>query len=180
MDEINRLRAELSQARGHEAYLEEQVEKDRLLHVMRRRAFLARVNLSARRVAEEQVQFSFIYISVTNAPAVRTEFGHGAAENLMMQAAEVLREEVEPGDVVGSLEQFDFGLLLPGTPAGAAQEKAQQLVQALSGRTFIWQGNEVGIHAAYGVTEIAPQDVGDEVVSRAKHECAERQQQAQT
>ena len=174
LDEINRLRAELTHAHGHEAYLEEQAEKDRLLHVMRRRAFLARISLAARRVAEEQVQFSFIYIAIANAGAVRTEFGHGASENLMVQAAEVLREGVEPGDVVGSLEQFDFGVLLPGTPMAAAEAKAQRLVGGLSGRTFIWQGLEVGIQAAFGVAEVAAQDSGDEVITRAKRDREDR------
>lgn len=170
LDEINRLRAELIHAHGHEAYLEEQAEKDRLLHVMRRRAFLARINLAARRVAEEQVQFSFIYIVISNAAAVRTQFGHGAVENLMVQAAAVLRENVEPGDVVGSLEQFDFGVLLPGTPASGAEGTAQKLMQGLSGRTFMWQGAEVTIESAFGVTEVAPLDGGEELITRAKRD----------
>lgn len=170
LDEINRLREELIHAHGHEAYLEEQAEKDRLLHVMRRRAFLARLNLAARRTAEEQVQFSFIYIAITNAGAVRTAFGHGAVENLMMQASEVLREGAEPGDVVGSLEQFDFGVLLTGTPMNQAEDKAHSLVQALSGRSFIWQGQDVRIEAAYGLAQVAGIDTGDEVIARAKRD----------
>ena len=55
LDEINHLRGELARAKGHEAYLEEQAEKDRMLHVMRRRAFMARLALAARRVEEEGV-----------------------------------------------------------------------------------------------------------------------------
>lgn len=174
LDEINSLRAELIHAHGHEAYLEEQAEKDRLLHVMRRRAFLARVGLASRRVAEEQVQFSFVYIKIANAADVRTELGHGAAESLMMQAAEVLRESVQPGDVVGSLEQFDFGVLMPGTPMAAAEDQAQRLVGALNGRTFVWQGTEMGIKGECGVAEIAPQDGDDEVIGRAQRDREER------
>ena len=141
---------------------------------MRRRAFLARIQMASRRVAEEQVQFSFIYIAITNATAMRTEFGHGAAESLMIQAAAVLREGVEPGDVIGSLEQFDFGVLLPGTPRGDAEAKAQHLMDALGGRSFMWQGQEIGIEGAFGVAEVAPQDSDDAVISRAKANRDER------
>ena len=175
LDEINTLRAELAHVRGHEAYLEEQAEKDRLLHVMRRRAFLARINLASRRVAEEHVQFSFIYIAITNAASLRTEFGHGAAESLMVQAAEVLRESVEPGDVVGSLEQFDFGVLMPGTPLVNAELQMGRLSEALNGRTFIWQGHEVQIQAAFGVVEVADSDGDAAVIERAKRDRAERE-----
>lgn len=174
LDEINRLRGELVHAHGHEAYLEEQAEKDRLLHVMRRRAFLARVNMAARRVAEEQVQFSFIYIAIANAGAMRSEFGHGAAESLMVQAAAVLREGVEPGDVIGSLEQFDFGVLLPGTAIAEAEAKARRIVDVLGGRSFMWQGHEIGIQGAFGVAEIAPQDGDDAVIARSKRDREDR------
>ena len=174
LDEINHLRAELIHAHGHEAYLEEQAEKDRLLHVMRRRAFLARVNLGVRRVSEEQVQFSFIYIAIANAASVRSQFGHGAAENLMVQAAAVMREGIEPGEVVGSLEQCDFGVLLPGTPRAEADAKAARLASSLSGRTFMWQGSELGIQVDFGVAEIVAQDSGDEVIDRAKGDRTER------
>lgn len=174
LEEIQHLRQDLLHARSHEAYLEEQAEKDRVLHVMRRRAFMARINLAARHVSEDHVQYCFVYLLVVNAGTVRADFGHGAAEHLMIQTAEVLREEAEPGDVVGSLEQFDFGLLLPGTPHDAAQAKAQHMMQALSGRTFMWQNQSVSIQAAYGLADLAPHDTGDEVIERAKRDLAER------
>lgn len=174
MEEIQHLRAELARAQGHEHYLEEQAEKDRLLHVMRRRAFMARVNLGVQRVTDEQAQFSFIYVAIANASAVRSEFGHGAVETLMVQAAGVLRESMVPGDVVGSLEQFDFGVLLPGTPLAEAIAKAEALVQALKGRSFMWQGQSISIDAVFGVTELAPADSAEEVIDRAKRDRGER------
>ena len=170
LEEINHLRTELVRAHGHEQYLEQQAEKDRQLHVMRRRAFLARVNLGVQRVADEGVQFSFIYIPITNAATVRGQLGHGAVENLMAQAAEVLREHQVPGDVVGSLEQFDFGVLLPGIAPGEAEVKAQGLVAALAGRSFVWQGQSVAIQAAFGVAEIAPGESAEEVLARAQRD----------
>jgi len=135
---------------------------------------LSRLNLAARRVADEQVQFSFIYLVIANAGAVRTNFGHGAAENLMMQAAEVMREAVEPGDVVGSLEQFDFGVLLTGIPMAQAEDKARSLVQSLKGRSFMWQGQDVRIDADFGLAQVASIDSGDEVIARAKRDRDER------
>lgn len=169
-EEIHHLREELMRAHGHEAYLEEQAEKDRLLHVMRRRAFLARLNLAARRVAEERAQFTLVYVAIANAAAVRAEFGHGALESLMMHASEAMREGAEPGDVVGSLEQFDFGVLLPGTPPAAAEAKAQTLLGALAARAFTWQGQSLAARATFGVAEVAPSETGEETIDRAKRD----------
>lgn len=168
LDEINHLRGELFRAKGHEAYLEEQVEKDRVLHVMRRRAFVARVELAARRTAEENVHFAFVYIQITNGAAVRADFGHGAVESLMVQSASALREGAQAGDVVGSLENMDFGLILPGTTLEEGEAKAAHLMAGLLGRSFSWQSHPLGIEASYGDTIISAGDTADEVIERAK------------
>lgn len=175
LDEIQHLRAELVRAKGHEAYLEEQAEKDRMLHVMRRRAFMARLGLAVRRTEEEAVHFSFVYVQVTNAQAVRTGYGHGALESLMQHAADTLREGAEPGDVIGSLENSDFGMILPGTTLEQAEAKASRILSLLSGRTFVWQGESVAIEAAFGDCLLAPGDSGEDVIARAKANMMARQ-----
>ncbi len=171
LDEINRLRAEVMRVHKREAYLQEQAEKDRLLHVLRRRTFLARLNMAARKVGEEQVQFSFIYLKIVNAETVRTRYGQDASENLMMQAAEVLRESASRGDVLGSLEQHDFGVLLPGTPRARARENGRLLVAALRGRSFVWQGRVLGLEVQCGTAEVAPRDTPEDVIARAMRAC---------
>lgn len=168
LQEISHLRTELSRTKGHEAYLEDQAEKDRLLHVMRRRAFMARLTLAVRRAEEDNVPFAFIYIQVQNAAVVRSEFGHGAVDSLMIQASTALREGSEPGDVLGSLENFDFGVILPGISREEGELKAFALVKALNGRSFAWQGQMVSIVANFGNTVIAKDDMADDVVNRAK------------
>ncbi|MEG3618428.1 GGDEF domain-containing protein [Magnetovibrio sp. PR-2] len=168
LDEINTLRGELSRAKGHEAYLEEQAEKDRVLHVMRRRAFVARMALAVRRVDEEDVPFSFLYIQIANAPDIRAAFGVGAEESLMQQAADALREGAETGDVLGSLESHDFGVILPGDTLDAAENKAQSLMASMSGRSFSWQGEMLHVHARFGDTLIGKADSAEEIIQRAK------------
>lgn len=168
LDEINDLRAELVRAKGHEAYLEEQAEKDRLLHVMRRRAFLARLNLVVRRVEDERVLFCFLYVVITNAQSVRTQFGHGAAESLQVQTSDVMRDVLEAGDIVGSLENFDFGIILPATQPLDADQKGRDLINALSAHACPWQGQALSINAEFGMTEVAPGDTPEDIIDRAR------------
>ncbi|MBF0248081.1 MAG: GGDEF domain-containing protein, partial [Alphaproteobacteria bacterium] len=170
LDEINALRGELARAKGHEAYLEEQAEKDRMLHVMRRRAFMARLGLAQRRVEEEGAEFTFLYFSISNAAAVRVEHGHAAVENLMVQASTALREGAEPGDVLGSLENFDFGLISPGTGIQAGIEKAERMQQSMQGRVLAWQGVALSIMVSFGVVAISPDGMPDDVIYNAKED----------
>jgi len=167
LEEINFLKGELAKIRGHEAYLKEQMETDRLLQVLRRRALTGKIILAARRVAEESIPYSFIYITIKNAPAVGMEHGRSAYEEIMAQAAGALREGVEPGDMVGTLENHDFGIVLPGNNAADAEMKAQSLMLALAGRSMVWRGNTITIDADYGIGEIKAGDSIESVLERA-------------
>jgi len=169
--QINQLRAELANAKGHEAYLEEQVEKDRLLHVMRQRAFMSRLSLAVRRVEEESALFCFLYIKIQNALSIRERMGHGAHESLMVHAADVLRERLEPGDIIGSLENSDFGIILPGTSPLDADLKGRNLMADMAAKTFPWQGENVQIFAHYAITEIYAGDGGEQIVVRSRKLC---------
>jgi len=168
LGQINDLRAELISAHGHEAYLEDRVETDRLLHVMRRKAFVARLAMAARRAAEEHTLFCVLYFSIENAAAVRLKLGDGAVENMMIHASEILHKRLETGDIIGSLEHFDFGLVLPGTQPTVAIQKGRHLVADMAAHTFVWQGQSMCIQARFGMTEIAPGDSGDDIIDRAR------------
>ncbi len=179
LEEISFLRAELSRAHGHEAYLEEQAEKDHTLHVMRRRAFLSRLMMCVRRAKDEEIRFAFLYVPIKNAALVRSDFGHGAAEALMVQAAGAIREGVEAGDIIGTLESYDFGLILPGNTIEEAVAKGKALMQSLDGRELVWQTDTLGITAEFGVTEIHEQDSIEEILSRARRNLDGREKETQ-
>ncbi|PHS75031.1 MAG: hypothetical protein COB59_11760, partial [Rhodospirillaceae bacterium] len=168
LGEINALRGQLISAHGHEAYLEEQVEKDRLLQVMRRKAFMARLSLAVRRVEDEHVLFCVLYFCINNVDTVQSQYGSGAVENMMVHASDILREKCEAGDVIGSLDHFDFGIVLPGIDPVHAAQRGHNLVAEMAAHGFSWQGQRLHIQAKFGVTEIAPGDSGDDIIERAK------------
>lgn len=179
LEEISSLRDELSRAHGHEAYLEELAEKDRVLHVMRRAAFLAKMKACVRRLEEEQIRFAFLYVPILNAVQVHSDTSHDASEALMVQAAGALREGVESGDIIGTLEGFDFGVILPGDTVEDAVVKGKALVQSLRGRAMVWESETLGIEAAFGVSEIHRHDSIEEIIGRAERNLAERDKTGQ-
>ena len=167
LEEINFLKGELAKTRNHEAYLAEQMETDRLLHVLRRRALTAKIIFAARRVSEENIPYSFIYIIIKNSSSVGSKYGRNAYEELIVQAASALREGIEPGDIVGTLENHDFGIILPGNNITDAEMKAESLMLSLAGRSMIWQGNTINLQAGYGIGEINAGDSIESVLARA-------------
>lgn len=167
LEEINFLKSELVKSHGHEAYLEEQVEIDIDLHVLRRHALTSKIIQSIGRVSDESAPYSFIFITIKNATAIASEFGRSAYEELIKQAAGALREGVEQGDILGSLENHDFGIILPGNTVADAELKAQSLLLSLGGRKLVWKDSALDIDAGYGITEINAGDNTEDILDRA-------------
>ncbi len=170
LEEINFLKSELAKSHGHEAYLEEQVETDLNLHVLRRRALTSKIIHAVGRVEEENTPYSFIFITIKNAPTTGKEFGRDAYDELIKQAAGALREGVEPGDILGSLRNHDFGIILPGNTVGDAELKAQSLMLSLGGRKLVWKGSALDIDARYGITGINSGDNIENILERSSND----------
>ena len=174
LEEINFLKSELAKSHGHEAYLEEQVETDLNLHVLRRRTLTAKIIQSVGRVSDENAPYAFIFITIKNAPIAGKEFGRDAYDELIKQAAGALREGVEPGDILGSLRNHDFGIILPGNSVAEAELKAQSLMLSLGGRSLVWKGSTLDIDAGYGITEINAGDSIENILERSSSDQLQR------
>ena len=174
LEEINFLKGELAKSHGHEAYLEEQVETDIDLHILRRHALTSKILQSVGRVRDENAPYSFIFITIKNASVTGSEFGRGAYEELIRQSASALREGLEQGDILGSLENHDFGIILPGNTAADAELKAQSLMLSLGGRKFVWEGNALDVDAGYGVAEINVGDNIEDILHKAANDQSQR------
>lgn len=167
LDEVNFLKGELAKAHGHEAYLEEQVETENSLHVLRVRALAAKIVQAVHRVEDENAPYSFIYITIKNGAATSIEFGKNAFDELLVQAAGALNEGIEQGDILGQLENNDFGIILPGNTIADAQLKAESLMLTMAGRKLMWKGATLDIDAGFGLAEIKAGDVIESVRARA-------------
>ncbi|TCS63111.1 GGDEF domain-containing protein [Varunaivibrio sulfuroxidans] len=157
-DEINELRQKLYQSRGHEAYLERQVEEDATLGVLNRRALLGRLARLLAYMAQNGGSASFVYIVMRNVGEIHLVHGHGAASRAMVEAASALKEVLRDGEVLGMLDASGFGVILPTLGAKEARARGEQLARVIAARIFFWNTTPVRLGASYGAYEIAPED----------------------
>jgi PleD family two-component response regulator len=90
-----------------------------------------------------------------------------AAEAAMAHAVAVLGESLRGSDFVGGLEGNDLGIILTVTEEEAAVEKARELVVALAGRPFEWQGGTIHLAAAWGLHSFAAGESVDDILEMA-------------
>lgn len=95
---------------------------------------------------------------------INDEFGHDAGDQVLVQLAEIVRANTRGEDRFSRLGGEEFGLLLPGADAGAAQAAAEKLRLAVE-RDLRCQGRQITI--SLGVAVHQPGESAADWMARA-------------
>ncbi|WEK43546.1 MAG: GGDEF domain-containing protein [Candidatus Sphingomonas colombiensis] len=120
-ERLRRLNEEL---RSAEVLLKRAAESDHLTAVLNRTAFL--------KLAEAHHTSTdgwILLLDIDHFKAINDRFGHEVGDRALQHVANVLRESLRSGDVVGRLGGEEFGIYLPG----AGREKAMQIAERIRG-----------------------------------------------
>ena len=150
MAEVDRLRRDLEQSRGRIDELEALADKDPLLHVFNRRAFVRELSRILSFAERYNSPASLIYIDLDNFKEVNDAFGHAAGDAVLEHVAGVLAANVRESDAVGRLGGDEFGVVLARATAEAAEQKAQHLAETLTRTPVRWKDNDIPVAASFG------------------------------
>ena len=152
--EVQKLRAALSAAQGRVHELEGLANRDPLLDILNRRAFMEELERAAAMVERYGVQACLAFIDLNDLKKINDERGHMAGDAALKHIAGVLSANVRQTDVVGRLGGDEFGLILGHVTEALAERKAAQLA-GLIGKTPV-EGEDVifSVRISYGVAAI--------------------------
>ena len=167
MAEFDRVRGELDHIKEHAHYLEELADSHPFLPVMSRRALLRELSRVLTRAESTETNNSFLYLDITNIEDIKRTVGRTAAESALAHAAAVLGETLRGSDFIGGLEGNDLGVILTVTEDAAAVEKTEEMVAALTGRPFGWQGRTIHLAVAWGLHSFAAGESVDDILEAA-------------
>lgn len=167
MNEVERLRFELEQARERGSYLEDLADKDPLMPALNRRAFvreLARVIAHGRRSGAES---SLVYLALTNGDDIRAQYGQMALEGALIHVGLILMNALRRSDVLGTLGGHGLGVILAVSDRAGAQAKAQELTEAIESKPFFWVGKFLGITIGCGVHALGAGETAESALAAA-------------
>jgi len=157
---------ELQAARDHLARL---VSTDALTNLYSRRWWFELAATEFSRGRRYDRAFSVMVIDLDYFKQVNDTFGHDAGDKLLRAFADMLQVECRQSDILGRLGGEEFAILVPETPAGAAENIAERIRDACHDvKVTTPNGEEVTCSCSIGLSQVQTDDDDiDDVLRRA-------------
>lgn len=164
---LERLTAELADAKAKLEAAEELADRDTLAPVFNRRAFLRELHRTMSEVERYKTPAAVIYIDLDGFKAVNDEYGHSAGDAVLRHVGLLLTDSVRESDVVGRLGGDEFGIILNRATAEEAAAKAASLSDKINSSAILYAGVPHRIRASVGVHAIAMVEDPETAIARA-------------
>jgi diguanylate cyclase (GGDEF)-like protein len=161
----NELRAEVSERRKAEAEVWRLSMTDELTGLCNRRAFFSLAKEQLAQARGEDGSSSLIFADVDGLKQVNDEFGHDAGDDMLRDAAKLLKRGFRESDVVARLGGDEFAVLA-ATPEGSASE-IQDRLQREADRFNRAGTRQYELSISVGVVPCISVDRLEEAVARA-------------
>ena len=153
MREVDTLRQELERAQSRLEQLEKLADQDPLLAPLaNRRAFVRELSRIISYSDRYGTPSSLIYFDINGFKRFNDTFGHTAGDQALVHVGTTLTSHTRESDVVGRLGGDEFGVILANVNEYRANEKAQQLCDAIGRVPIDYDGQALHVTVAFGAT----------------------------
>jgi len=150
-----------------------QASHDNLTQLMNRKEFERVIEKSLAESKAKGVQHAVLYLDLDQFKIINTTSGHKAGDELLRIMGESLSAQFsKPNQTLARLGGDEFGVLLEDVESVAAREVAEQVLDAVRGVKFEWEGRTYNLTASMGLVFIDPSTDGvDSVMQHADEAC---------
>lgn len=162
---------------AREEALQQRALTDELTGLLNRRAFLdeaARLLMRARRSGEP---IALLMLDLDRFKAINDTHGHASGDVVLRAIKSIIEPKLRGGDLLARLGGEEFGVLLPETGEGAAQEIAERIRKAIAAAELhSLDGKALSLTASIGLVVVNGAESIQEALQRADQRmyCAKR------
>jgi len=156
VDEVNRLRDELTKTHRRIGELATLADEDSLVPAANRRAFVRELTRIISFSERYGAPCSLVYFDLNDLKQINDRHGHSAGDAALTYFAETLISNVRDSDLVGRIGGDEFAVILLNTDEETAHAKAQQIRNFLMEHPMDLNGEKLVLRAAYGAYSFRP------------------------
>ena len=146
---------DISEQRQLTELLSYQASHDALTELFNRREFERRVERALAAAAAGGPPAALLYIDLDQFKLINDTSGHIAGDQLLIQLAITMREQLRGGDVLARLGGDEFGVLATNVhDIAGARHVAERLRERIDGYVFVWEQRTYTISASIGAVMI--------------------------
>ncbi|HEY1612259.1 MAG TPA: GGDEF domain-containing protein [Rhizomicrobium sp.] len=168
--ELVALQRELEQTRHQLEDIERAADRDQLLPVLNRRAFVRDLSRQIASSTRYSTQASLIYFDLDGFKRINDRYGHACGDALLGHFAGILLSHVRHSDVVGRIGGDEFAILLTHAGRDLAEKKALALTGVLHAQPAMWASKPLSLSFSYGILELSPGDTAETAMASADAE----------
>ena len=170
LDEVERLRAKLTEAEARVIELDRLAHRDSLVDLPNRRSFLANLERLIARINRYGGHAAMLFVDLDGLKAINDQFGHNAGDKALVEVSHLLVASVRNSDFVARLAGDEFGILLEQSDELNAWQTALRVVESVDDCEFCLEGICLPLSVAVGVGVIHQGDDVESVLARADKE----------
>jgi diguanylate cyclase (GGDEF)-like protein len=164
---LERLAAQRDEFAAKLAEAEALADRDSLVQVFNRRAFLRELHRTMSEVERYKTPAAVLYIDLDGFKGLNDGYGHAAGDAVLTHVGRLLMDSVRESDVVGRLGGDEFGVILNRVGAEEARAKARFLNDQVNASVILHAGVAHRIAASVGVHAIAAVEDPEIAIARA-------------
>ncbi|MEO6929088.1 MAG: GGDEF domain-containing protein [Casimicrobiaceae bacterium] len=149
------------------ATLSDRLHEDQLTELLNRRGLDRQFEIELARSTRTAQPLCVCLLDIDDFKRINDTHGHQVGDQALVHLAQVLRQAVRPSDVVARFGGEEFVILLPSTRAKEAESVMARMQRDLTRRYFLHRNERLLVTFSAGVTEGAPGETADELMSRA-------------
>ncbi|BCX88394.1 hypothetical protein MIN45_P0763 [Methylomarinovum tepidoasis] len=149
-----------------------QAHHDALTGLYNRHAFQTCLETALKDVRHGAPPYVLCYFDLDQFKLVNDTCSHAAGDALLCQIAQLIRQQLTPGDCFARLGGDEFALLLRHCPLDRALERLQKIRATLNDWPFVWEGRTFHVSASFGVVPLSSEPTSAETaLSHADAAC---------
>jgi diguanylate cyclase (GGDEF)-like protein len=167
MNEVERLRQELTQTRARLDELARAADQDMLLPILNRRAFVREISRFIAFAERYGVPSSLLYFDLDDFKSVNDAYGHSAGDSVLRHFADLLGSQIRDSDILARIGGDEFAIILAHVTLDQAVKKGESLSQSLRDRPPVWNGEVVKLSFSCGTYELRADTNPDVAIAHA-------------